>query len=108
MNEAQARAILAFMKKNRGQTAAPRVNASVMMAADVFGRSCGMCHAIDGDGATSGPDLSHAGKKRDAAWLHEWLSDPAAVDQAASMPAFGSLLSDDEMNAIVGYLAARK
>ena len=45
---------------------------------------------------------------RDAEWLRSWIADPSAVDPAASMPAFADLLSDEEMTAIVNYLASRK
>ena len=108
MNDAQAWAVLGYMKKVRAGTPAPAVSAEVQTAADVFGRSCGLCHAIDGDGAADGPDLSRAGAMRDAAWLRAWIADPSAVDPAASMPAFADLITAEEMTAVVDYLAARK
>ena len=36
------------------------------------------------------------------------IIDPSAVDPAASMPAYGGFLTDDDLTAIVTYLAARK
>ena len=55
-----------------------------------------------------GPDLSHIGSRHEAAWLHDWITQPDAVDPVANMPAFGEVLSAKEMTAIVNYLAARK
>jgi cbb3-type cytochrome oxidase cytochrome c subunit len=63
---------------------------------------------IDGEGASSAPDLSRAGQTRDAAWLREWISAPEEVDPFANMPAFGGVLNDEQMTALVNYLAARK
>jgi mono/diheme cytochrome c family protein len=64
---------------------------------------------MDGEGdATDGGDMSHAGRKRDAKWLESWITDPAAVDADAEMPAFGDRLTAAEMAAIVKHLAARR
>jgi mono/diheme cytochrome c family protein len=73
-----------------------------------IGRWCGSCHLIDGDGVKQGPDLTHAGRERDAKWLHDWISDPAEVDDLADMPAFNDRLTPEELQAVVNYLAARK
>jgi len=77
---------------------------------DVFGAKCVACHTLDGDGGTEGPDLTHAARKpgHDAAWLVRWISDPAAVDPNAEMPAFAGKLSDVQIHAIAAYLAQRK
>ena len=63
---------------------------------------------IDGEGGTGGPDLTRAGAERDAMWLHDWITEPEAVDPFANMPAFGETLSETEMAALVQYLARRK
>jgi cbb3-type cytochrome oxidase cytochrome c subunit len=63
---------------------------------------------IDGEGGAVGPDLSRVGARHDAAWLKPWITQPDAVDPAASMPAFGEVLSEQEMAAIVAYLAERR
>jgi mono/diheme cytochrome c family protein len=74
----------------------------------VLGRWCGACHVVDGEGVDVGPDLTHAGKEHDATWIREWISDPAAVDDLADMPAFNDKLKPEELDAIANYLAARK
>ncbi len=63
---------------------------------------------IDGEGASSAPDLSRAGASRDREWLHQWITSPEDVDPFASMPAFGEALSAEEMKTLVDYLARRK
>jgi mono/diheme cytochrome c family protein len=112
MNEAQARAILSYMRKVRTGAVPPAAPAGETLAATIFGRECALCHTIDGDGASgesaSAPDLSDAGKKHDAKWLHDWIVQPDAVDPGATMPPFGDELNDQEMTALVTYLAARK
>ena len=78
------------------------------LASLVLGRYCAGCHMIEGEGGSSGPDLTRAGQQRDVMWLREWISDPEAVDPFANMPAFGNTLSEEQMTAIVNHLAARK
>jgi cytochrome c1 len=63
---------------------------------------------IDGEGASAAPDLSRIGAARDARRLRQWITEPEAVDPFATMPAFGSVLSEAQMTAIVNYLANRK
>jgi cbb3-type cytochrome oxidase cytochrome c subunit len=63
---------------------------------------------IDGEGGSSAPDLTRIGATRDAKWLRQWITQPEAVDAFATMPAFGEVLNEAQMTAIVNYLAARK
>jgi len=108
MSEGQARAIASYMKKVRAGIAVPAVDEKTKVAARVLGRYCASCHMIDGEGIAVGPDLTHIGSTRDAQWLRDWISEPEAVDPLANMPAFGGVLSAEEMTALVDYLAARK
>jgi ubiquinol-cytochrome c reductase cytochrome b subunit len=108
MGDSHARSIIAYMRKVRAGAPPPVLPASEHTATLVLGRYCAACHMIDGEGTSIAPDLTHVGATRDAAWLREWISSPEDVDIGASMPAFGAILSDDELTAIVGYLAARK
>ena len=104
----EARAVLAYVQKIRESAPAPRISAEGRLASQVFATRCIACHVVDGDGGKEGPDLSHEGKKQDAAWLTRWITDPSAVDPDADMPAFRGKLSDAELAAVVSYLAARK
>ena len=108
MREAQARSIVAYLHKRRAGGSAPEPTGETRTAVLVFGRWCSSCHLIDGEGVNQGPDLTRAGEKRDVKWLHEWISDPAAIDDLADMPAFNDRLTPEELTAIANYLAARK
>jgi ubiquinol-cytochrome c reductase cytochrome b subunit len=108
MSVAQAQSILAFMRQTRGSSAPPETTREEELASHVLGRYCASCHMIDGEGASSAPDLTKAGAERDAAWLRDWISEPEAIDPFANMPAFGGVLSEEQMTALVNYLAARK
>jgi ubiquinol-cytochrome c reductase cytochrome b subunit len=107
MTRSQALSILNYMRKIRagGEPPAPGPDHTALV---VYGQFCANCHVIDGEGGASGPDLTRAGQRRDAAFLREWITDPGAIDEFADMPAFGGQLTDEQMDAIVNYLAARK
>jgi ubiquinol-cytochrome c reductase cytochrome b subunit len=104
----QAYSVVAYMRKQRVGVQPPVVSAEERQAAMVLGTYCATCHMIDGEGASAGPDLSRIGATRDAQWLREWITAPESVDPFASMPAFGGLLNEAQMTALVNYLAARK
>jgi ubiquinol-cytochrome c reductase cytochrome b subunit len=106
----EARAVVAYVKKIREAAPPPQIAPEMRVALDVFGSKCIACHLVDGDGGKAGPDLTHAAHKagHDAAWFVRWISDPAAVDPNADMPAFAGKLSDVQMNAIAQYLARRQ
>ena len=104
----QAEAIVAYMRQLRAGGSEPMVSADARAASLVFGTYCAACHMIDGEGGSSAPDLTRVGATRDAQWLHDWITEPTAVDPFANMPAFGDALSEEQMSAIVNYLAARK
>jgi ubiquinol-cytochrome c reductase cytochrome b subunit len=108
LGPAQAHSILAFMRKSRAGGGDSVASAGERQAALVFGNYCAGCHMLDGEGGASAPDLSRVGTTRDAQWLRDWIAEPTAVDPFANMPSFGAVLSDEQMNAIVSYLAARK
>ena len=108
LGPAHAQAILAYMKKSRAGGPDPMVPEPERRAALVFGSYCAGCHMLDGEGGASAPDLSRVGVTRDAEWLRDWITEPTAVDPFANMPSFGGVLNDEQMDAIVAYLAARK
>jgi len=108
MNEGQARSIASYLRKVRTGAPSPNVSDQTRRASIVFGRYCASCHMIDGEGGAVGPDLTRVGARHDAAWLRPWITQPDAVDPAANMPAFGEVLSDADMTAIVSYLGNRR
>jgi ubiquinol-cytochrome c reductase cytochrome b subunit len=103
-----ARAIVAYVKRVRAGGPPPEASNEERIASVVLGRYCAFCHSIDGEGGLLAPDLTHVGARRNAAWLRDWISDPSAVDPAASMPPFGRALTEQELSAVVNYLAARR
>ncbi|HXH05645.1 MAG TPA: c-type cytochrome, partial [Vicinamibacterales bacterium] len=107
-SERELAAMLAFLGRQATGEPPPALPAADRAAAVVFARHCIGCHRLDGDGGGDGPDLSHVGRDRDAAWLRRWIADPEAVDPDAEMPAFGEKLTEAELAAISGYLARRR
>ena len=110
-SEREIAAILAYVRRVSRQ-AYPGYPANLEVAATVWARYCVGCHIIDGDGGKDGPELSHAGvkdgKPRDVATIRTWIEDPEAIDPLADMPSFGKRLTPEQLDAIAGYLAARK
>lgn len=107
VTDREAAAIVAYVHQ-LSRRPYPGFSPHVETASTVFARFCVGCHKLDGDGGTDGPDLSHAGKKHDVNALRLWITDPEAVNPDAEMPKFGRRLSASELDAIAGYLAARK
>ena len=109
MTAGQAFSVVSYMRRLRAGVGAPPVASPETAAVSlVVGRYCASCHMLDGDGGSAGPDLTLIGRTRDPGWLKEWITDPSAVDPGASMPAFGEVLTESEMSAVIAHLASRK
>jgi mono/diheme cytochrome c family protein len=108
MSEGQAHSILSFIEQMDAGGTPGGLPPRDREAAVVLGRYCANCHSIDGQGATSAPDLSRIGAERDADYLRKWITDPLSIDEFASMPPFGEVLTREQMDALVAHLAARK
>lgn len=80
---------------------------------------CASCHVIQGTNATGtvGPNLTHFGSRSTIAAgtldnttrdLRDWISDPSEIKPGvvppSSMPAFGDVLTTEQLDAIVAYL----
>ena len=76
MSDSQARSIIALMKKVRAGAPPPVMPAQERTASLILGRYCAACHMIDGEGASSAPDLTRVGAMRDAMWLRDWITSP--------------------------------
>ncbi len=107
VHEREAAAMVAYARRASRQPY-PGYPAHTEAAALIFARHCIGCHKVEGDGGTEGPDLTHEGKKHDAATLRKWIEDPEQVDPDADMPSFGDRLTTEQLDTIASYLAARK
>jgi len=76
---------------------------------------CLACHKLDGQGQVIGPDLTHAGSRRNAESMRQKILDPASSITkgyekfAGIMPkTFGTMMNAAQLEALVQYLAAHK
>ena len=79
-----------------------------MRALSLIGANCLGCHVLDGDGQGKAPNLSRAGRERDAGWLAGWIANPVAYEFDTDMPAFGDTLPKEDIQAMADYLVTRK
>jgi ubiquinol-cytochrome c reductase cytochrome b subunit len=70
-------------------------------------QGCAACHTIAGAGGSAGPDLTGVGRKRDAAWLKKFVSNPSSVTPGTEMPPYGDLPAD-QLDALVAFLQSLK
>ena len=66
-------------------------------------KGCEFCHGVNGIGTDKGPDLSGVGRL-----LHKPEIEKQIHDGGKQMPAFGDSLTNDEVQQLVEYLAAKK
>jgi ubiquinol-cytochrome c reductase cytochrome b subunit len=66
-------------------------------------RACMYCHRVAGYGGRRGPDLSHIGSLRTKEQLIIQI-----LNGGYNMPAFGSILAPDQLDAIVTFLQSRR
>jgi ubiquinol-cytochrome c reductase cytochrome b subunit len=104
----QAQAVLAYLRRIRAGAEPPALTDEVRLAAITFSTSCAGCHKISGEGGESGPDLSHVGARRDAATIKRVIREPTSEYPDTLMPSFAERLSEQQINALVQYLAQRR
>jgi mono/diheme cytochrome c family protein len=66
-------------------------------------KGCIHCHGANAAGTDRGPSLQSVGRT----WNREKMEQQVR-DGGAAMPAFGTVLSDAEMQALLDFLAAKK
>jgi mono/diheme cytochrome c family protein len=66
-------------------------------------KGCEFCHGVDGIGTDRAPDLSGVGRKLRPEQITKQIHDGDA-----RMPAFGEVLTSDEIQQLVAFLSARK
>jgi mono/diheme cytochrome c family protein len=102
------RAVAAWARAVRSHVPPPAVDPTHAEALAVIGARCLGCHKLDGQGHGESPNLSRAGRDRDAAWLAGWVADPLAYEYDTDMPGFANVLSKDEIAKVASYLATRR
>ena len=108
MTRFQAQAVLAYLRRIRAGAKPPTVNDETRLAATTFSNMCVGCHKIAGEGGESAPDLSRVGARRDATGIKRIIQDPTSEFPDTMMPPFGERLSEQQVNALVQYLANRR
>lgn len=66
-------------------------------------KGCEHCHGVDGVGTELGPSLNTVGKRLSKAQIEQQIKDGGK-----QMPAFGDVLTQDEMKDLVDYLVHKK
>ncbi len=88
---------------------APGAGGAVAATVDrpqIYNQLCIACHALGGQGGDVGPALDGVGARRDAAYLHRWLTDPLAVKADSLMPKLP--LTSGQIDELVAYLSHLK
>jgi cytochrome c oxidase subunit 2 len=70
-------------------------------------QGCAACHTVRGAGGAGGPDLTTVGRRRDVAWLTEFIRNPSATNPASEMPPYDITTAED-LNRLVAYLETLK
>lgn len=71
--------------------------------------NCANCHAIGGEGGTTGPDLSDVGSdpKHTSKWFQTKVTNPKATNPNTGMPPFPDIKGKDLTN-LAAYLGSLK
>ncbi|HET8572662.1 MAG TPA: cytochrome b N-terminal domain-containing protein [Edaphocola sp.] len=82
----------------------PAANPEISSGAVLFyKKGCQYCHSISGQGGHNGPDLSIIGRS----WNTQQLQIQI-VNGSKGMPAYGGMLSEKELAALIAFLKAQK
>ncbi len=81
---------------------------SVSRGYKVFEKNCVACHSLNLEGGVVGPELNvpkNILEYEDRNFLKSFISNPNSFRARSKMPAFNSLLSSQEINDVLDYLA---
>lgn len=96
--------LLAYGIWNSSRLADPLASANVIAyGAEVYSINCAVCHGENGEGHASNP-LAPALNEREHAWHHaDGQLQELIIDGGLEMPAFGEILEDQEVVAVIRY-----
>jgi len=110
MSRFNAEATVAYLKRvHAGDPVPAHIDETVKLAALTYAETCVKCHRISGEGGTLGPDLTLVGRRRPEKEIHAFIEDPESMmGEPSVMPAFGTILKTEQIDALAKYLGARK
>lgn len=88
-----------------GNSAAGGPGGNTAAGESVFATNCSGCHAVNGKGGQSGPDLSKVGARLSAEQLRQKITNPQAQSGSLMPP---MKLGEAELAALTAYLAGLK
>jgi mono/diheme cytochrome c family protein len=106
--KAETGAVIAYARMVRAGAPVPETSKELRLVALQYAAYCASCHTMDGDGVPDGPDLTHAGRERDAVWIAEKIVDPMASDPKSRMPSLSDKMSPEDVRLMAEFLARRK
>jgi mono/diheme cytochrome c family protein len=101
-------AVIAYQRMVRAGAPVLHASAEERKVSILYATHCASCHIMDGDGIADGPDLSRAGRERDAKWIAEKIVDPLVADPKARMPSLKEQMSPEDVQMMATFLASRK
>lgn len=104
----QAQSVVAYLQRMRAGAEFPEMSAEDRLAVRTFSSTCISCHTINGEGGTTGPDLSEVGLRRTPDELARIIQDPRSEFPETVMPGYGGRLTGEQLQALVGYLSKQK
>jgi len=129
-SEAEIKAVIAYIQETGGAEVTVTIptdespaeekaseqnstRAPISTAQEIFSHfTCDACHKIEGAGGELGPDLSHIGDRRDAAYIRRSILDPNADIAEGFVPMMPPIYSNQmyasELETLVNYLSSMK
>lgn len=108
LDDDQTRSVMAYLRRLRAGATPPVVPSDAAEVVRTLGTRCVACHRLDGEGGDTGPDLSHVGRRRDAAAIRRIITDANDEYGESVMPIYGGRLPEALIGALAEALAARK
>ena len=108
MTRFQPQAVIAYLRRIRAGADPPPISHDDRLATTMFSNICAGCHTIAGEGGKHAPDLSHVSSRREAVAIKRIVRDPTSEFPDTMMPPFGERLSEEQIDALVQYLAKRR
>jgi mono/diheme cytochrome c family protein len=105
LSDAQLNALASFLLKLNPGNASALQDAPEVVArgAQIYqANQCGMCHMVNGAGASMGPALNGLSKRRAQSWVTQHFANPEKLSPGSIMPPYS--LPPRDMDALIEYL----